>query len=79
MKPAAFLFAEIVAIIVHDQLDNRPLGQVRWFIEYQSTFLYVRSKTAHIIQCTARASTRQGDGIASVRIHGRVATVGGFR
>jgi len=69
MKPAAFLFADIVALIVHDQLDNRPLGQVSWFIEYQSTFLYARSNTAHIIQSTARASTRQADVIASVRIH----------
>ena len=55
MEPAAFLLAEIVAFIVHNQLDNRPLGQVCWFVQYQSTIFYARSKTAHIIETMARA------------------------
>lgn len=32
MKPTAFFLAEIVAFIVNNQLDNRPFGQVGWFI-----------------------------------------------
>jgi hypothetical protein len=60
MKPAAFLL-EIVAFIIHDQLDDGALGQIRWFIEYQSAFLDACSKPAHINQFTACASTRQGD------------------
>jgi hypothetical protein len=66
MKPAAFLL-EIVAFIIHDQLDDGALGQIRWFIEYQPTVLDAGSKTTHVVRFTARASTRQADVVTSVR------------
>lgn len=67
MKPTAFILAQIVTFIVDNQLDNCPFGQVCWFIQYQSTFLDARSKTAHIIQSTARGlnSTSLRDALGS--------------
>jgi len=54
VKATAFVLAEIVALVVHNQLDNRTLGQSCRFIEYQPAFLDACSKTTHAIEFMAR-------------------------
>lgn len=59
MKPVAFLLAEIIAFIIHNQLDDGTLGQVRWFIEYQPTVLDAGSKTIHVVQFHGASRRRE--------------------
>jgi len=64
MKCAAFLFGEIIALVVRDQIDDGPLGQAGWFIQDQPAVLHAGSNT-HASQFTAQLSTGQDDAISA--------------
>jgi len=47
MKRASFVISEVVAFIIHDEIDDRTFPQSRGLVEYDASVRDSRSQWAH--------------------------------
>jgi hypothetical protein len=45
---ATLLVGEVIAFVINDQVDNRPIGQGSWLVENEPPLLDTRADGTHV-------------------------------